>query len=61
LAWGTRFGSLHHQFSICDFQLQYREPVFVAFPPVFLKRGEEAGGRRQEEKSSRRWKSSSSD
>jgi hypothetical protein len=37
LARGARFGSLHIQFHVCDFQLQYREPVFIPFSSVLLK------------------------
>ena len=36
VARGARFGALHFQFHVRDFQLQYCEPVSFAFSPLFL-------------------------
>ncbi len=48
VAGGARFGALHIQFHVCDFQLQYREPVSVAFSSLLLKRRESCLAANQE-------------
>ena len=60
VARGARFGALHIQFYVCDFQLQYREPVSFPFSPILLSRVCEQGIRGAD-RAFRKWKSFSSD